>query len=374
MTTNRQTLERLFAEGRIDLAKAPFLDEVPSPAGEPAWDRVEGMLLGLAIGDALGNPVEGTLPSARRVRFGEIRGYVENRHAGGRRIGLPSDETQLSFWTLEQSLADGALDPARLAARFTAERILGVGSGMTEFVQNVRRGLSWEDCAARSAGNGALMRIAPVLVPHLLRPSPDLWADVALAARLTHDDTASTGSCVAMADLLWKALRMDAPPPPRFWADRFLEVLVPLETDALYGPRGGDWRATFEGSLSEYVRLVLTEARSQGWGTGEALERWWSGAFLLETVPSVLWILEKHAHDPEEAILAAVNLAKDADTAGAIVGAVAGALHGREKLPKRFLEGLPGRTRTDDDGRVFELLRVARERWGTPGAAPDAAR
>lgn len=372
MTTNRETLVRLFDEGRIDLARAPFLDEAPAPAEAPAWDRVEGMLLGLAIGDALGNPVEGTLPSSRRARFGEIRDYVENRHAGGRKVGLPTDDTQLAFWTLEQALLDGGLDPAKLAARFASERILGIGSGTAEFVENVRRGLPWEDCAARSAGNGALMRIAPVLVPHLSRPSAELWADVALAARVTHDDTASTGSCLALADLLWKSMRMETPPPPRFWADRFLEVLAPLETDALYGPRGGDWRSSFEGSLSEYVRLVLGEARRRGWGTGEALDRWWSGAFLLETVPSVLWILERHAHDPEEAILAAVNHAKDADTAGAIVGAVAGALHGRAKVPGRLLSGLLGRTRANDDGRAFELLRLARERFGPGEAAPGA--
>ena len=43
--------------------------------------------------------------------------------------------------------------------------------------------------------------------------------------------------------------------------------------------------------------------------------------------------------------------------------AAVGALHGREALPERWIEGLTGRTKADDDGRVFELLEMAHERW-----------
>jgi hypothetical protein len=67
-------------------------------------DRVEGMLLGLAIGDALGNTTEGMTPAERRQRFGEIRDYLPNANAGRARVGLPSDDTQLAFWTLEHVL------------------------------------------------------------------------------------------------------------------------------------------------------------------------------------------------------------------------------------------------------------------------------
>ena len=43
------------------------------------FGKVEGMMLGLAIGDALGNTSEGMLPSARQGRFGEIRDFRPNR-------------------------------------------------------------------------------------------------------------------------------------------------------------------------------------------------------------------------------------------------------------------------------------------------------
>jgi ADP-ribosyl-[dinitrogen reductase] hydrolase len=78
----------------------------------------------------------------------------------------------------------------------------------------------------------------------------------------------------------------------------------------------------------------------------------------------VLFIFARHAHDPEEAIVRAVNDTWDNDTIAAIVGAAAGALHGRHALPAHWIEGLLGRTRADDDGHVFELIDTARARFG----------
>jgi ADP-ribosylglycohydrolase len=66
-------------------------------SGAALAGRIRGMLLGLAIGDALGNTSEGMLPDERKTRCGEIRDYLPNRHADGRRVGLPSDDTQLAF-------------------------------------------------------------------------------------------------------------------------------------------------------------------------------------------------------------------------------------------------------------------------------------
>ena len=51
-------------------------------------------------------------------------------------------------------------------------------------------------------------------------------------------------------------------------------------------------------------------------------------AYLLETVPSVLYAPMRYAGDPEEALVRSVNDAKDNDTVAAIVGAAVGALHG----------------------------------------------
>jgi hypothetical protein len=71
-------------------------------------------------------------------------------------------------------------------------------------------------------------------------------------------------------------------------------------------------------------------------------------------------ILEEYAADPEECIVRAVNDTKDNDTIASIVGAAVGGLYGRKGLPKHWINGLVGRTRTDDDSHVLELLDQAR--------------
>jgi ADP-ribosylglycohydrolase len=117
-----------------------------------------------------------------------------------------------------------------------------------------------------------------------------------------------------------------------------------------------------EGTFPAYLDFVLDEARRNAWSTREACAAWSSGAYLLETVPSVLWILARHGHDPEEAIVRAVNDTRDNDTIAAVVGAAVGALHGERALPDRWRAGLLGRTQAGDDGRVFQLVGTAARR------------
>ena len=176
----------------------------------PGFDfgRVEGMLLGLAIGDALGNTSEGMLPSQRAAYHGEIRDYLPNRYAAGRRVGLPSDDSQLAFWTLEQLIADRGFDPENLAVRFSQGQIFGIGQSVREFLANYKSGLAWYASGPESAGNGALMRIAPMLIPHLRTGTAGLWADVALSSMITHNDSASNAACVAFVYMLWQLRQM----------------------------------------------------------------------------------------------------------------------------------------------------------------------
>lgn len=360
---NRATLERLFERGEIDLRRSPLFETPPPPL--PAsfgFGRVEGMLLGLAVGDALGNTTEGMLPG-QRLPGGEIRDYLPNPHAGDRPVGLPSDDSQLAFWTLEQVLADGRLDPERLAERFAGERIFGIGQTVRAALDRYRSGTPWHRCGPRSAGNGALMRIAPVLVPHLRAQSADLWVDTALAAMLTHNDSGSTAACLAFVRMLWEALGREEPPAPEWWLETYVETARELEAGA-YRPRKGAFM-DYEGPIWRFVEEKVGDAYRRGLTVGQAGTRWYAGAFLLETVPCVLLTLMRHADDPEEAIARAVNDTRDNDTIAAIVGAAVGALHGREGLPDRWIEGLLGRTREDDDGRIFELLEEARRAfWG----------
>lgn len=361
--TNSETLHALFQDGSIRACRSPLLSSVPAPL-PPDFDfsRVEGMMLGLAVGDALGATSEGLPPHKRFERFGEIRDYLPQRWAGNRPVGLPTDDTQMAFWTLERALLDGGLRPERLAKCFASRRIFGIGSSVRGFVSNARIGLPWHHAGVESAGNGALMRIAPVLIPHLRKPSPELWADAALAGMITHNDAASVAACVAWISILWRLLGMRETPAAGWWLEAYVGAAREIEGPALYRSRSPHV-GPYEGSVCDFLEQQVARAAAQGRPTWEACDHWYSGAYLLETVPSVLYILMRHADDPEQAIVRAVNDTWDNDTCAAIVGSAVGALHGSRAIPPRWVAGLLGRTRESDDGRVFELLAAARKKF-----------
>ncbi len=363
-TSNAPCLARLGAAGLLRCgplsALAPELPPLPAP---PPRDRIEGMLLGLAIGDSLGNTSEGMRPAERRAAHGMIRDYLPNRHAGYRRVGLPSDDTQLSFWALESILAAGRVDPADLASRFAEGEVYGAGATFREFLAARRSGVGWERAGGESAGNGALMRCAPLLLPSLSPGGEELAADVAAGSLVTHNDSASLASCLAFGVMLRELLAAASPPPREWWAERFAGLAALVETPAAYSPREGRL-AGLSGTLSAIVRATVPEALAAGTKVLDACEAWGSGAYLIETAPCVLLTLARCATDPEEAIARAVNDTKDNDTAAAIVGAAVGALHGARALPRRWVAGLSGRTRASDDGTVQRLAAEAAERYG----------
>src|SRR5581483_8569380 len=85
-------------------------------------------------------------------------------------------------------------------------------------------------------GNGAVMRIAPILLPHLKSRTSDLWVDAALCARLTHNSSISTASALATVHVLWRCLGLKSVPEPSWWVQEFASAVEPLECEA-YPPR-----------------------------------------------------------------------------------------------------------------------------------------
>lgn len=205
MASNREVLDGLWEAHQIDVGRSPLFDLSPGPMPEGLeWQRVEGMMLGLAVGDAFGNTSEGMVPWRRYSDHSEIRDYPSNPHTQIVPEGRPSDDTQFSFWTLEQMIADEGFVPDRVAARFCRDRIYGVGSTVKRFVANYRLGtMPWHQCGLKLAGNGGLMRIAPMVIPHLRTGTPELWVDTALSAMITHNGSASISACLAFVRTLW---------------------------------------------------------------------------------------------------------------------------------------------------------------------------
>ena len=356
-------------------------------------DCIRGMLMGVAIGDALGNTSENMSPSLRRETYGpiygdargDIRDYLPNPRENMQAVGLPGDDSQLTFWTLESLLRRGQLDPAAVADAFTRrDRIYGIGATITAFLLSYRLDKTdWFEAGRPSAGNGALMRISPVLLPHLRAPTGALWRDVVAATILTHRDEAAVAASVGFVGLLMGCLARSAgnsepedelaggparpkaqteggttvAPPPRWWPEAFLRYARAVETDAAYDSLVE--RDPFCGSLCDRVEQALFPAIDAEMSVSEFAGSWRSGAYLIETIPCVLYILAMHSGDPEEAIVRAVNDTWDNDTIASVVGAAVGALHGEEALPVRWREGLLGRTREADDGHVQGLIERA---------------
>jgi ADP-ribosylglycohydrolase len=360
MPGNHEVLETLFRTRGIHLERGRLFDQAVAPKNKKfSFDKVEGMLLGVAVGDALGVPTEGYTARARRARYGEIRDYLPHPWFKDTR-GYPSDDTQLTFWTLSQLIRDLGFVPEAVARRFTTGRIYGIGQTVSDFLENLAAGIPWLQAGPSSAGNGALMRISPMLIPHLRTGGTGIWVDTALSAMMTHNDPASTSACLAFMALLWDLLDMKKAPHPDWWVDRYVDAARDLEGETGYVPRGGAF-SDYRGPVWRFVLEKVPAAHKKGARVVDACDAWYSGAYLLETVPSVLMILSTHGSDPEEAVLRAVNDTHDNDTIAAIIGAAMGALHGKKWIPKKWLDGLTGRTAERDDGRVFKWIQDARQ-------------
>lgn len=360
---NTDILEYFFETKHIPIRRGSIFKSSSTQPSEISFHKVRGMMLGLAIGDALGAPSEGMLPDNRRAKYGDIRDYQPNRD-DGRRVGIPTDDSQLAFWTLEQMLEDGEFIADNVAARFCQDQLYGMGGSIREFIKNYKdENQAWFVAGAETSGNGALMRIPAMVIPHLQQPD-GLWADTALSAMITHRDSASIAACVAYSKILWELLLRERPPEFQWWSDQYVSIARELETDDSHTPRDPGNPIDFRGPLWKFVDRNVPQAYVEGRTVLDVSNGWHSGAYLLETVPTSLYILMRHASDPEDAIVRAVTDSKDNDTVGAIVGAAVGALHGEEALPERWVADLTGRTKARDEGKMFELLDQAERQWG----------
>lgn len=288
-------------------------------------DRLRGMLLGLALGDALGTTLEFS-PRDSQPTLSDMIGGGPFRL----RAGEWTDDTSMALCLAETLVKsgqpDGSFDAAQLMRRFvnwwqfgdnsvTGECFdIGVTTrdALTRFQRNGDPFAGSED--PMSAGNGSIMRLAPVAMRWHMDPAAAGRAAEA-QSRTTHAAAECLDAChlmthmlIALADGagLMAALR-DAPTP--------------------FGTRIGTLR---DGG---FARMPREEIRSSG--------------YVLHTLEAALWAVHG-ANDPREALLRAVNLGDDADTVGAVAGQFAGAIWGAGGLPQDWLARLAWRDRIED--------------------------
>ena len=297
---------------------APMAEPRPDPLPAAVRNRALGAMLGLAVGDAVGTTLEFT----RRDSTPPLTDMV----GGGPfhlQPGQWTDDTSMALALADSLLANPDLDEADLMQRFVRwmdEGEYSVTGRCFDIGLTTRQALSrWKrtgnpiagSTAPDTAGNGSLMRLAPVAVRH--------WPDRAklrdVAARqsaVTHAAPEAVGACVAFAELLGDAIAGQ----PRS------VVLADHE-----GPYAGAIAAIMRGSWRGKQR---TDIRSSG--------------YVAHSLEAALWCVASTASF-EEAVLLAANLGDDADTTAAITGQLAGALYGAAGIPAKWLERLAWRAR-----------------------------
>ena len=361
--SNLEIMKKLFKDGVIKSNEPSFIYETQQKVKLAGFSRIEGMLFGIAIGDALGNTTESMMPEQRKQERGLITDYLPNRHAHNKKIGLPSDDTQLAFDTLEVILDKRKLDMEELARVFSSHEIFGIGKTVKEFLRNYKeRGEPWYLSGVLGGeGNGALMRIEPVLISSIKNQTENLWADTILATILTHNGPLAIGSSVAFINMLRKFVSLKGKPNSEALVKEFTDILGTFTGDTECNIRNAKIKSKFSNSAPIFIRQAIEFGYKNNMTVEQFSEYFGSGAYVLETDAVFLYILSKYITDPKEAIIQAVNYSKDNDTVASIVGAAIGALYGKEGFEKKWITNLSGRIRGNDDGKIFEMISKTKE-------------
>lgn len=278
-------------------------------------DRYLGCLIGLACGDALGGPVEFDTRAQMDERFPfGLREFI----GGGWLHLFPgeiTDDTQMALDVARSLVAfpDGNMDD--LASRFLDWRNSepkDIGNTTRDALDRLARGVPWDEAGEQahinrgprdSAGNGAMMRCAPVAMRFRLHP--DRLRDVSIdVSRITHANPLCTWASVAV-DQAIAALLNGAP----------IAHAIQASSE---GIEIADVRAA--------VNLAAVSSRDEIR----------SGGFVLDTLSAAFWSLLQ-TDSFEEAVVTAVGLGGDTDTTGAVAGALAGAHYGIDAIPDRWV-------------------------------------
>ncbi len=327
-------------------------------------DRVRGCLLGLAVGDALGAPLEGLSPQQIKTHYGRVTNYVDGVAAWRRKPhrwrmpGLYTDDTQQALALCEVLLECRQIDQERLADLYLglmtpkgpfsgAHR--GIGRSFRQVLLSLEQGVPAHLAGQPTAGIGAAMRIAPVALYFGDETGP-MFESVMAASLVTHRDIRSLSGALAVAhgvrrlasgeprdaSLLFRVAADVVRDEARIAADFGVQVLK-FDRHA-----GGVARAIAhaEGLLDlppeQALASLVIEANRHG---AEPVCRRATMGFPPACIPTCFYVLMTTG-SYEEALTEIVNLGGDTDTSAAILGALAGAHYGVDAIPERWLDSL----------------------------------
>lgn len=313
---------------------------------------MRGLLLGTAVGDALGLPAEGvSRPRARKL----FQGRWRHRFLLGR--GMLSDDTEHSLF-VAQSLLAHPDSPERFTRRLAWCLRLwflglpaGIGLATLRSILKLWAGVDPRRSGVWSAGNGAAMRAAPIGA-FFAGSREKLDAYLEAATRMTHRDPRALTGVRAVALLAARAICEPARP-------EFSELRCLLQ-EAGDDPEWNEILAAMA-TASQDGLSVADFARSLGLARGVT-------GYVYHTVPVAAYAWFRHFRSFEDTLSAVLDCGGDSDSTGAIAGALAGAVAGERGIPADWIRDILDWPRSTTLLRTLadRLARSAKD--GTPGS------
>jgi len=276
-----------------------------------ALERFRGCLLGLAVGDAVGTTAEfqarGTFPA------------VTDMVGGGPfslQPGQWTDDTSMALCLATSLLEAGGFDALDQMRRYSdwhahgylssTGRCFDIGNTVSGALRNFKYSGKPFSGPTRpdTAGNGSIMRLAPVPMYYFTRPD-DALHYAAESSRTTHGAPECLDACRLLARILFRALRGAVKPAILF---------------------GGPPKSVTSDSIRRIAQGVY-------WAKGAPDIH--ANGYVVNSLEAALWCFWT-TPTFEAAILKAANLGDDADTTAAICGQVAGAYYGEAGIPPRW--------------------------------------
>jgi ADP-ribosylglycohydrolase len=271
--------------------------------------------------------------------------------------GVITDDTQMAILLAESLIQNEHFDASHFGytigdwmRRIDNGDEPGRGAGQTVSMAGRRlyKGTYWKRSGEFSAGNSAAVRVPPLGLIHCKHNEDELIRDSADSAVPTHIDPLAIAGTQVFAMAICRLLASDfddfnpvdfvkklaeASRPLNTQVADVLDDLVPrlearsVEEIAFMVPGGPREMAHFDRSmfLNEDIREVVQMG---------------VGKFILQTLPAAMYCFLAHPYDIESSVLCAVNAGGDADTIGAMAGALAGTFNGAQAIPSRWLTEL----------------------------------
>jgi ADP-ribosyl-[dinitrogen reductase] hydrolase len=277
------------------------------PKPEPdILQRARGAYLGLAIGDALGASVEFLTPREIRHNLARQGGVHKDITGGGwlhLKPGQITDDTAMSLALGDAILANGGqVDAMASALAFDAwmrAKPIDIGNTVRRNLLRFRRtGIPEAPESEHDAGNGAIMRLLPVALVTLGQSAANIAAAFRAQAHVTHNNPLSDAGGLCLIGMIQNALS------------------------------GGAWR-----DLKTQAITLANDHPEYAWNTARRQEN--PSAYVVHTLQAVFQAFFSN-NSFESCLIDVVNRGGDADTTGAITGALAGAWYGEEDIPPRW--------------------------------------